>query len=108
MGLNLSNEQIAAELDVDADTLHIMATQLREGEDGDEFHEGHVNTLEGFGSLLRSWLRPPRGISHEKLPLYLGFLSSCITPAVGLRRCWPHSWPCWWLLDSLEVRNVIR
>jgi transposase-like protein len=31
MGLNLSNKQIAAELDVDADTLHIMATQLREG-----------------------------------------------------------------------------
>src|SRR5262245_12202046 len=24
-------------------------------------------------SLLRSWLRPPRGIAQEKLPLYLGF-----------------------------------
>ena len=24
-------------------------------------------------SLLRSWLRPHRGISQEKLPLYLGF-----------------------------------
>jgi len=23
--------------------------------------------------LLRSWLRPHRGISQEKLPLYLGF-----------------------------------
>jgi len=32
-----------------------------------------VNTLEGFWSLLRSWLRPHRGISQEKLPLYLGF-----------------------------------
>lgn len=31
MGLNLSNEQIAAELDVDADTVQGMATQLREG-----------------------------------------------------------------------------
>ena len=31
MGLNLSNEQIAAELDVDADTMQVMATQLREG-----------------------------------------------------------------------------
>ena len=30
-------------------------------------------TLEGFWSLLRSWLRPHRGISQEKLPLYLGF-----------------------------------
>jgi transposase len=29
--------------------------------------------MEGFWSLLRSWLRPHRGISQEKLPLYLGF-----------------------------------
>lgn len=42
-------------------------------EDGDGFYEVHVNTMEGFWSLLRSWLRPHRGISQEKLPLYLGF-----------------------------------
>lgn len=42
-------------------------------DDGDGFHEIHVNTMEGFWSLLRSWLRPHRGISQEKLPLYLGF-----------------------------------
>lgn len=42
-------------------------------EDGDGFHEVHVNTMEGFWSLLRSWLRLHRGISQEKLPLYLGF-----------------------------------
>lgn len=42
-------------------------------EDNDGFHEVHVNTIEGFWSLLRSWLRPHRGISQEKLPLYLGF-----------------------------------
>src|SRR6188472_1362431 len=42
-------------------------------DDGDGFCEVHVNTLEGFWSLLRSWLRPHRGISQEKLPLYLGF-----------------------------------
>jgi transposase len=42
-------------------------------EDGDGFHEIHVNTMEGFWSLLRSWLRPHRGVSQEKLPLYLGF-----------------------------------
>ena len=41
--------------------------------DGDGFHEIHVNTMEGFWSLLRSWLRPHRGISQDKLPLYLGF-----------------------------------
>ena len=28
---------------------------------------------EGFWSLLRSWLRPHRGISQDHLPLYLGF-----------------------------------
>ena len=42
-------------------------------EDGDGFCEVHVNTIEGFWSLLRSWLRPHRGISQERLPLYLGF-----------------------------------
>ena len=42
-------------------------------EDGDGYCEVHVNTAEGFWSLLRSWLRPHRGISQEKLPAYLGF-----------------------------------
>ena len=42
-------------------------------EDGDGFCEIHVNTIEGFWSLLRSWLRPHRGISQERLPLYIGF-----------------------------------
>jgi transposase-like protein len=35
--------------------------------------EVHANMLEGFWSLLRSWLRPHRGISQEKLPVYLAF-----------------------------------
>jgi transposase len=42
-------------------------------EDGDGFCEVHVNTIEGFWSLLPSWLRPHQGISQDKLPLYLGF-----------------------------------
>jgi transposase len=37
-------------------------------DDGDGFCEVHVNTMEGFWSLLRSWLRPHRGISQERLP----------------------------------------
>lgn len=49
------------------------AGEYARDEDGDGFHEVHVNTMEGFWSLLRSWLRPHRGISQEKLPLYLGF-----------------------------------
>jgi len=130
MGLNLSNRQIAHELDLsESDTYH-MTTHLREGvakkledvkrktieplitqavkagsvvntdeyniynwmsstyahksvnhskgeyardEDKDGKCEVHVNTVEGFWSLLRSWLRPHRGILQEKLPLYLGF-----------------------------------
>jgi len=42
-------------------------------EDGDGFCEVHVNTQEGIWSLLRSWLRPHRGISQENMPIYLGF-----------------------------------
>jgi transposase len=42
-------------------------------EDDDGSCEVHVNTIEGFCSLLRSWLRPHRGIPQEKLPLYLSF-----------------------------------
>ena len=38
-------------------------------EDGDEFYEVHVNTIEGFWSLLRSWLRPHRGISQKSYPV---------------------------------------
>jgi transposase-like protein len=49
------------------------AGEYARDEDGDGFHEVHVNTMEGFWSLLRSWLRPHRGISQEKLPVYLGF-----------------------------------
>lgn len=44
-------------------------------EDGDGFCEVYVNTMEGFWSLLRSWLRPHRGISQEKLSIYLGFFA---------------------------------
>src|SRR4051812_6979085 len=43
-------------------------------EDGDGFCEVHVNTIEGFWSLLRSWLRPHRGLSQDKLPDYPWFL----------------------------------
>ena len=49
-------------------------------EDGDGFCEIHVNAMEGTWSLLRSWLRPHRGISQAcgtaaRLPLYLRFFA---------------------------------
>ncbi|HEY4632120.1 MAG TPA: IS1595 family transposase [Blastococcus sp.] len=51
---------------------HARGEYARDG-DGDGFCEVHVDTAEGLWSLLRSWLRPRRGISREKLPAYLGF-----------------------------------
>jgi transposase len=53
---------------------HSRGEYARDG-DGDGFCEVHVNTMEGTWSLLRSWLRPHRGISQDKLPLYLGFFA---------------------------------
>ncbi len=49
------------------------AGEYARDEDGDGFYEVHVNTMEGFWSLLRSWLRPHRGISQAYLPVYLRF-----------------------------------
>lgn len=57
----------------DHKSVNHSAGEYARDEDGDGFHEVHVNTLEGFWSLLRSWLRPHRGISQEKLPCYLAF-----------------------------------
>jgi transposase len=55
------------------ETVCHAAGEYARDDDGDGFCEVHVNTLEGFWSLLRSWLRPHRGIPQETLPLYLGF-----------------------------------
>jgi transposase len=54
-------------------SVNYSAGEYARDENGDGFHEVHVNTMEGFWSLLRSWLRPHRGISQEKLPCYLAF-----------------------------------
>jgi len=56
-------------------------------EDGDGFCEVHVNTIEGFWSLLRSWLRPHRGISQDKLPLYLASRPGEFHPRALLEPC---------------------
>jgi transposase-like protein len=57
-------------------TVSHAAGEFARDDDGDGFCEVHVNTLEGFWLLLRSWLQPHRGISQERLPLYLGFFES--------------------------------
>ena len=51
---------------------HATGEYARE-EDGDGFHEVHVNTMERLWSLLRSWLRPHHGVSQERLTAYVGF-----------------------------------
>ena len=62
-------------------------------EDGDGFCE--VNTLEGFWSLLHSWLRPHRGISQEKLPFILASSSSSTTSADAEKPFSETSSPPW-------------
>jgi transposase len=54
-------------------TVNHGAGEYARDEDGDGFYEVHCNTQEGIWSLLRSWLRPHRGISQEKIPFYVGF-----------------------------------
>jgi transposase-like protein len=54
-------------------TVNHATGEYARDDDGDGFHEVHVNTIEGVWSLLRSWLRPHRGISQEQLPWYLAF-----------------------------------
>lgn len=57
----------------DHKSVHHGRGECARDDDGDGFCEVHVHTMDGFGSLLRSWRRPHRGISQETLPLYLGF-----------------------------------
>lgn len=47
--------------------------QYARDDDNDGYAEVHCNTVEAVWSLLRSWLRPHRGVSQEKLPFYVGF-----------------------------------
>ncbi len=39
----------------------VLAGEFARGDDGDRFCEVHVSTMEGFWSLLRSWVRPIGG-----------------------------------------------
>jgi transposase len=57
-------------------------------DDGDGFCEMHVNTMEGFWSLLRSWLRPHRGISQEHLLSIWVSLNSCTTSGDAVKPYW--------------------
>ena len=60
-------------------TVNHSAGEYARDEDGDGFCEVHSNTIEGFWSLLRSWLRPHRGISQDLYLCIWAFLSLSIT-----------------------------
>lgn len=45
---------------------------LARDDDGDGWCAVPGNTMEGWWSLRRSWLRPHRGIAHEQRPVSLG------------------------------------
>src|SRR4051812_50181114 len=64
------------------------AGEFARDEDGDGFCEVHVNTIEGFWSLLRSWLRPHRGSRKRNCRCTWGSSSSFTTSGSGARRCW--------------------
>ena len=64
-------------------------------EDGDGFREVHVNTMEGFWSLLRSWLRPHRGISQGSCRSTSASSRSCTTPGAAAKPCLAPSSRLW-------------
>jgi len=79
-------------------------------QDEDGLCEVHVNTMEGFWSLLRSWLRPHRGISQDKLPLYLAWLLPIRARRAPTRQSparRPHRRPSS-VTDPSPPRNPIR
>lgn len=112
-GPQLSNSQIAVELGLDVDVAQTMTMALRRdiyarrpgcklaewgyehktvcraiGEYASGFREVHVNTIEGFWSLPRSWLRPHRWVSQENLPYHLGFSNSFTTFGGEVKHCY--------------------
>ena len=82
---------------------HSRDEYARDG-DGDGFCEVHVNAMERIWSLLRSWLRPHRGISQAKLPCYLALFEFVQTPDAAVRPC---SVP-FWVLCCPPPRNTNR
>ena len=64
------------------------AGEFARDDDGDGFCEVHVNTLEGFWSLLRSWLRPHRGIPRRACHSTWDSSSSFTTSGLVERGSW--------------------
>ena len=68
--------------------------EYAQDEDNDGFHEVHVNTMEGFWSLLRSWLRPHRGY-HKRNFRCISVSSSVFTTLRNaVRRLYQDFWRC--------------
>jgi transposase-like protein len=88
----------------DHKTVNHAEGEYARDEDGDGFHEVHLHTMEGFWSLLRSWLRPHRGISQEKLPFYLAFFEFVHNVRAQSFTTFPaHSPPCTSLFSIMSL-----
>ena len=64
------------------------AGEFARDEDGDGFCEIHVNTIEGFWSLLRSWLRPTGGSPRRSCRFTWASSSSSTMSESEARRYW--------------------
>jgi hypothetical protein len=64
-------------------------------EDGDGFCEVHVNTLEGFWSLLRSWLARTAAFPRRSCPSTWASFNSSTIPASAAKPCSAPSLPPW-------------
>jgi transposase-like protein len=64
-------------------------------DDGDGVCEVHVNTMEGFWSLLRSWLRPIGVFPKRNSRSTWDSSSSCTTSASEAKRCCLRSLSSW-------------
>jgi transposase len=50
-------------------------SEFSRDEVGDSFHEVHVNIMEGFWALLRSWLRPIVAFCMKSYPVIQAFFA---------------------------------
>ena len=72
------------------ETVCHAAGEYARDDDGDGFCEVHVNTLEGFWSLLRSWHRPTAGSRRRPCRCTWDSSSSSTTRVPVARGCWGH------------------
>ena len=76
-------------------------------EDGDGFCEVHVNTMEGFWSLLRSWCARIGAFPKRNSHCTWGSSNSCTTSVSEAKRCFLRSLS-YWSRKTLESNMSVR